>query len=178
MSGDNKSSNKNKRPSVKIIILVILGLLVLCCVITFEIGGDGAYEEGKNDAHKYIEEQQKSSNANVLDYEVVETEESIKGGSYDFVLQEIVLKGDPEVRTKEDTQATLEAILDNIKDTYKPDGVTVFVYNDEGEIGKGYTVAKIEWWPKGHTFDPDNKSNIEDKSTYETIYDIRDITKL
>ena len=38
-------------------------------------------------------------------------------------------------------------------------------------------MAKAEWWPKGHSFSPDNITNITDKTTYIEKYNVFSLPK-
>lgn len=74
---------------------------------------------------------------------------------------------------------TLRDILhkEKAKDIY--DGITVFLYRTpkNANTEQNVAMAKAEWWPKGHSFSPDNEENISDKSTYIENYEIISLPK-
>lgn len=74
---------------------------------------------------------------------------------------------------------TLHKILHKEKATGFYDGITVFLYRSpqNAETGSTMAMAKAEWWPKGHSFSPDNTTNITNKSTYIEKYNVFSLPK-
>jgi len=80
------------------------------------------------------------------------------------------VNGFVESRIKE----TLHEILSKEKDKGIYDGITVFLYRSPKNAKTESTtpMAKVEWWPKGHSFSLDNQKNILNKSTHIEKYNV------
>ncbi len=134
-----------------------------------------------------IEDSAFAANSSPYQYIMVKEEIQKKGGSLKplhkpkykvwvakYAVTEEV-NGFVESRIKE----TLRKILHKEKAKGIYDGITVFLYRNTQNANTGSTMAmaKAEWWPKGHSFSPDNAENIADKSAYIESYDIFSLPK-
>ena len=130
------------------------------------------------------ENEVKQSEIKILPYEIIETETQKKGGNiyppippkFTLITARVVISDDKFDFTKDRVKATLDTIFKILKDKYNPDGITIWAYDRKADIDDMYTLAMAEWWPKGHSFLLNNAENIENKSTYETTYNIKDKT--
>jgi hypothetical protein len=132
-----------------------------------------------------------STNGNILPFTIVDIEYQKKGGDvrtslapkYILYVVKAVLKEYPTDISENDVSKTLKAILQNVRDDAiqkreQIDGISAFLYISQEHINVGsIALGRIEWWPKGHSFNLNNVSNIENKSTYEEKIDIYSIPK-
>ena len=120
------------------------------------------------------------ASAQPLQFRIVEQEHQKKGGSVNpvrppryvlLVTKAVLTEKQPDL-TKERVEATLRELLraareDQNRRGMKIDGVTAFLYQSPDHVkGGNLALGRAEWWPKGHSFNPDNAANIENKATY------------
>ncbi|MEA2047739.1 MAG: hypothetical protein U9O64_04750 [Campylobacterota bacterium] len=115
-----------------------------------------------------------------LNYTIVNEERQRKGGSmdpllppkYTLLIAKVALVDDPELN-KNNTEATLNKILSELKDKNSVDAITVFLYSTKGHIiDERFPFGRIEWWPKNHSLSRKNHTNIINKGTYKTEINI------
>lgn len=77
---------------------------------------------------------------------------------------------------KPKVEATLRELLRTVRNDARSrgdyvDGITAFLYHSADHLkGGNPPLGRAEWWPKGHTFEPNNAANIENKATHvETV---------
>jgi|RhiMetdeSRZDD1v2_1073273.scaffolds.fasta_scaffold1076929_1 hypothetical protein len=120
------------------------------------------------------------ASAQLLPFRILKQERQKIGGSMQplrspkyvlLIVRAAITEHHPEL-TKENVGATLHALLQTVRDeTNRPgaqvDGITVFLYQSADHIkGGDAALGNAEWWPKGHSFDPGNAVNIENKATH------------
>jgi hypothetical protein len=105
----------------------------------------------------------------------------MKGGSLDPLVKPayLLLKVEAAIAdveadlTKENLESTLRALIAKLKQEPGLDGVSVLLYRSVSHASGGNTaLGRAEWWPRGHSFAPDNATNIQNKATYETTIDV------
>lgn len=107
-----------------------------------------------------------------LPFEIVQQERIKKGVIYVLFDVNAVLKTVSPQLTEESVRATFHALLVKIRDDARRhreqiDGVSATLYLSQDHFAGGSGVlGYAEWWPKGHSFSPDNAANIENKATY------------
>lgn len=121
-----------------------------------------------------------------LSFEIVEQKHVKKGGSIDpllapqyvlFDVKAALTEAPPEL-SEPKVKATLAALLEQVRSGARHrgeqiDGVSAFLYQSQEHItGGSPPLGRVEWWPKGHTFSPDNVANIENKATYVDEMDV------
>lgn len=126
-----------------------------------------------------------------LSFEVVVQNRLEKGGSLDpllapqyvlFVVEAALNEGDSEL-SEPKVRATLRALLDEVRDEARRrgeqiDGVSAHLYLSRDHIaGDDMRLGTAEWWPKGHSFNPDNVANIKNKATYVEEIDVFSLPK-
>ena len=120
-----------------------------------------------------------SEKTETLNYKIVKKETLKKGGQlnpltpprYNLIRTYAALQKDEEF-TEGNIKAVLKKIISEIRASDDPDAVVVYLHQSKSYIKGSIPFARAEWWPKGHSFSPDNVVNIENKSTYETTYNI------
>lgn len=127
---------------------------------------------GLSETTSQIEQQQ------ILEYQVINQEELEKGVGYTLITADVIIDPSQANFSNESVEATLSKVLEDIKKTEKPDGISLLAYHRQEEVaqGLGYTLGMAEWWPKGHSFSVSNEENIENKATYETKIQLVDNT--
>lgn len=110
------------------------------------------------------------------DFSIVNTEPRKKGGEYVLLVANAIVSRPPDSWEKEKTENTLRALLTKVRQEAERngrsiDGITAYLYQSKTHItGGNGPIGMVEWWPKGHSFSPDNKGNIRDKTTFvETV---------
>ncbi len=115
-----------------------------------------------------------------MGYEVVEKEKMMKGGQlnplirpkYVFYRVHAVLTEDKELN-EGNVKAVLDEIIARLRVQDKPDAISIFLHETKEHYeGASIPFARVDWWPKGHDLSPENKTNIKNKNTYLTEYDI------
>jgi hypothetical protein len=105
----------------------------------------------------------------------------MKGGSPDPLVKpayrllsvEAAIADDEAELTKESLESTLRALLTGLKQEPDLDGVSVLLYRSVSHASGGNpALGRAEWWPRGHSFAPDNATNVQNKATYETTIDV------
>jgi hypothetical protein len=148
-----------------------------------------APEKGSLDkaAQAVKKEQHKDS----LPIEIVEQMRVAKGGSLDpvappkYVLISIkaALKAAPESLPEAKVRATLSNLLNSVRSEAEQageqmDGVSALLYQSRVHLAGGSpAIGSAEWWPKGHSFSPENVTNITNKSTYVEKIEIFSLPK-
>jgi hypothetical protein len=121
-----------------------------------------------------------------LPFEIVEQKRVKKGGSLEsllapqYVLFDVkaVLNEVPSEQSEPKVRATLRALLNEVRGGARRrgeqiDGVSAFLYQSRDHItGGSSALGRAEWWPKGHTFSPDNVANIKNGATYVEEMDV------
>lgn len=115
-----------------------------------------------------------------LPFEIVEEERLKKGGSLEpplapqyvlFRVNAVVTDVSSEL-TEPKVRAALRALLNEVRERARRrgeriDGVSAFLYQSRDHINGGSSpLGRAEWWPKGHSFSPNNVANIKNKATY------------
>lgn len=124
------------------------------------------------------------ASAQLLPFRIVEQEQQKKGGSLEpsrppryvlLVVKAVLTDARPEL-TKPKVEATLHALLRTVRDDAQRrgdpvDGITAFLHQSPDHLkGGNLALGRAEWWPKGHSFNPDNAANIKNKTTHvETL---------
>ncbi len=178
-----KVSGSGGKKKLWIIITLILVLSFCCCVssaILIGSGGETSQETEREDTKEDLSTEktgedtlQEENEGTVLDYSIVSVEDQIKGGKYKYLYVTVLFSAEEADYTEVKMKATLDEIFEDQKTDEDPDGMDIFAYDREEEIGIGLPLAHLSWWPKGHSFDPSNEENITNKSTYELTYEIR-----
>lgn len=143
-----------------------LGAIVLSSAVLF------AGCPSSNQTTSQIKQQQ------ILEYQVINQEELEKGVGYTLITADVIIDPSQAIFSNESVEVTLTKVLEEIKKTEKPDGISLSAYHRQEEVaqGLGYTLGMAEWWPKGHSFSVNNEENIENKTTYETKIQLVDNT--
>ena len=127
-----------------------------------------------------------NADESALPFEIVEQERQRKGGSLNpltrpkyalFVVKAVLRETSSELtetKVKKTLQALLRKVLQNAQQSGEQiDGVSAFLYASRDHIAGGsIALGRIEWWPKGHSFNPKNVVNIENKATYVEKIDV------
>jgi hypothetical protein len=110
----------------------------------------------------------------------------MKGGSLDPLLAPRYVLFDVQAALNEASselsepkvRATLRALLNEVRNGARRrgeqiDGLSAFLYQSRDHIaGDSMALGRVEWWPKRHSFNPDNVANINNKTTYVESIDI------
>lgn len=125
-----------------------------------------------------------------LPFEIVEVERLKKGGSLNpteappYVLLRVnaALVSDSSELAEETVKETLRAGLRKVRESARGrdeniDGVSLFLYASQDHMTASTPLGRAEWWPKGHSFGPENAANIKDKSTYVESIDVLALPK-
>ena len=114
-----------------------------------------------------------SETTKTLNYKIIKKETLKKGGQrYDFIKTYAALQKNEKL-TEKNIKAVLKKIISEIRALDNPYGIVVYLHQSKNHIkGGNNPLAIASWWPKEHSFSPDNVSNIENKSTHETTYSI------
>ncbi len=121
-----------------------------------------------------------------LAFEIVQRERIKKGGSlnplrppkYVLLVVKATLSEACSDLSESEVRATLEVLLDEVRSEAgrrgeQIDGVSAFLYQSRDHIiGESAALGQAEWWPKGHSFNPENTSNINNKATYVEVIDV------
>lgn len=112
-------------------------------------------------------------------FEIVDQKRVRKGASINPVILPRYVLHDvkaaliaPAKLTETNVTATLKAVLEEVRDDARKrgeqlDGISAFLFSSRDHIAGGsMALGRAEWWPKGHSFEPDNAVNIENKATY------------
>jgi hypothetical protein len=119
--------------------------------------------------------QQSSLPVRILGREIL-----LKGGSlnppiapkYKMWVAKAALTEPTSIITKESVTATLAELLRSIRSEADQAGdiyaITAFLYQSPDHAnGANEALGRAEWWPKGHSFDTSNSSNIENRVSHE-----------
>lgn len=133
----------------------------------------------------------KNADKDALPFIIVDIEYQKKGGAikpftkpkYILYVVKAVLKEYTSNITENDVNKTLQAILQKVREDARQhreqiDGVSAFLYISKENIDAGsMALGRIEWWPKGHSFEPNNVFNVGNKTTYVEKIDIYSLPK-
>jgi hypothetical protein len=106
------------------------------------------------------------------EFSVVNTEPQRKGGEYILLVANAIISPPLDSWEKEKTENTLHALLSRLRQEAERngqaiDGVSAYLYQSKAHItGGNGPIGMVEWWPKGHSFSPENDENIRDKTTF------------
>ena len=115
---------------------------------------------------------------NLYSYKVVKKEVLKKGAQlkplispkYTLIIGTVALIDNEEL-TEVKVKRTIEEIISEIRRTDNPDAISIHLYLSIDHIeGSSTPFAVADWWPKGHSLSPNNKVNIENKSTHIIRY--------
>ena len=93
--------------------------------------------------------------------------------AYRLLTVEAAIADEEAELTKENLESTLRGLIAELKQEPDLDGVSVLLYRSVSHAnGANPALGRAEWWPRGHSFAPDNATNIQNKATYETTIDV------
>jgi hypothetical protein len=168
------------RPHVPRVLALSVG--VLCALLVLK--GCSGDEGSKDNASLPTAATKSVALAQSLPFHILEQEQLKKGGSfkplrpprYALLRVRAALTDARPKLTKLGVEATLRALLQTVRDDAQRrgdqiDGITAFLYLSPDHLkGDNVPLGRVEWWPKGHSFAPDNAANIENKATHvETL---------
>jgi hypothetical protein len=151
-----------------------VGLLALASVLQPQELRDQQNGAAQHEADASDNEAEKGSRG--LSFRIVEEERQMKGGSlqplrspgYVLLVVQAVLTEVHQELTEANVKASLMELVESVReDNPDIDGITAFLYQSRDHLDGGNpALGRAEWWPRGHSFNPENDANVENKTTY------------